>query len=148
VTKENLQKSFSLYLDEIDKCVEAKCYWALLHVLLTIPDICGSLLERKNNGVQERYMKWIKSYYHPEKSGITPSDLFQMRNSLLHNGSTTVNYRKSNYCHFSFVNPDAFDLNIHHHIDDGLQKDDEHSYSGNGRRNEKSSGFLVQFTSE
>jgi len=42
-TIEQLRNDFALYIEEIQRCENAKCYWALLHVLLALPDVCASL---------------------------------------------------------------------------------------------------------
>lgn len=40
---EQLKKDFALCVEEIDRCEQTKCYEALVHILLALPDVCASL---------------------------------------------------------------------------------------------------------
>jgi hypothetical protein len=42
-TPEELEKAFAVYFDEIERCRRAGAYWALLHVVVALPDICAAL---------------------------------------------------------------------------------------------------------
>ena len=118
-TIEQLRNDFALYIEEIDGCERAKCYWALLHILLALPDVCASLetdpASAKPN-VGNRYVDWCAAYL-PSSAAVSGSDRYQMRNALLHSGSTTAqNLGKThhtNYVHFSYVDPETFDVSAH-----------------------------------
>jgi hypothetical protein len=118
---EQLKNDFSLYFQEIDRCEHAKCYWALLHMLLTLPDVCASL-EAGNEKVGDRYVRWCKAYF-PNNPAISASDRYQMRNALLHHGSTTADNlgkdHHTQYFHFSYVDPDTSNVTIHGRTDQG-----------------------------
>lgn len=122
-TIDQLRNDFALYLDEIRRCEEAKCYWALLHLLLALPDVCASL-ETDPAGslpkVGDRYVAWCSAYL-PSSATVSAADRYQMRNALLHAGSTTAqNLRKTHhtgYTHFSYVDPDTFDVSVHYTTD-------------------------------
>lgn len=99
--------------------MNAKCYWALLHILLALPDVCATLeteLEHTKKGVGDRYVDWCTSYM-PKSPVVSGDDRWQMRNALLHSGSTAAhNYGKthnSGYTHFSFVDPETFGVSFH-----------------------------------
>lgn len=115
-TVHQLRSDFALYLEEIERCLGAKCYWALLHVLLTLPDVCASLEADPASKVGDRYVDWCDRYL-PVGPAVSGADRYQMRNALLHSGSTTAqNLGKSHqtaYTHFSFVDPDTFDVTVH-----------------------------------
>jgi hypothetical protein len=119
-TIEQLRNNFALYIEEIERCENAKCYWALLHVLLALPDVCASLetdtASAKKSLVGERYVDWCEAYF-PKSPTVSGDDRYQMRNALLHSGSTTAqNLGKTHhtgYAHFSFVDPDTFDVSVH-----------------------------------
>ena len=117
---DEIENVFSIYLNEIDRCEQAKCYWALLHLLLTIPDVCGAL-EKPKYEVVDRYVKWCEENM-PHTTNIKASDRYQMRNSLLHTGSSTVHNRgnkyASKYSHFSYVDPETMAINLHDTVDD------------------------------
>ena len=118
-TVQQLRSDFGLYLEEIERCLDAKCYWALLHVLLALPDVCASLeADPVTNSpkVGARYVDWCETYL-PVGPAVSGADRYQMRNALLHSGSTTAqNLGKTHqtaYTHFSFVDPDTFDVTVH-----------------------------------
>lgn len=117
MTVQKLRSHFALYLEEIDRCLDAKCYWALLHVLLALPDVCASLEADPATKVGDRYVKWCDSYL-PVGPAVSGVDRYHMRNALLHSGSTTAQNlgktHQTSYTHFSFVDPDTFDLSVHH----------------------------------
>lgn len=118
-TIEQLRMDFTLYFNEIERCETAKCYWALLHVLLALPDICTSMETDPKilkKGVGDRYVEWCSAYL-PKNPVISAADRYQMRNALLHSGSTTAQnlYKKHHTCytHFSFLDPETFDITVH-----------------------------------
>jgi hypothetical protein len=119
-TIEQLRNDFALYIEEIERCENAKCYWALLHVLLALPDVCATLetdqASIKKPSVGNRYVDWCRAYL-PSNPTVSGADRYQMRNALLHTGSTTAkNLGKTHqtaYTHFSYVDPDTFDVSVH-----------------------------------
>lgn len=118
-TINQLRKDFALYFEEIERCEKAKCYWALLHVLLTLPDVCATLETDqtiKKASVGDRYVGWCDAYL-PNNPALSGADRYQMRNALLHSGSSTAQNRfkshNTNYTHFSFIDPDTFDVSVH-----------------------------------
>jgi hypothetical protein len=119
-TIEQLRNDFSLYIEEIERCENAKCYWALLHVLLALPDVCATLETdpaSAKSDVGERYVDWCAAYFS-ESPAVSGKDRYQMRNALLHSGSTTAQnlFKKhhTDYVHFSYVDPDTFDVSVHY----------------------------------
>lgn len=118
-TIQQLRNDFALYIEEIERCENAKCYWALLHVLLALPDVCASLETEPastNSRVGDRYVDWCAAYL-PASPAVSGADRYQMRNALLHTGSTTAQNlgktHQTGYTHFSFVDPDTFDVSVH-----------------------------------
>jgi hypothetical protein len=118
-TIEQLRTDFALYTDEIERCQKAKCHWALLHLLLALPDVCASLETdpASPSKVGDRYVDWCNSYL-PASPAVSGADRYQMRNAVLHAGSATAqNLGKTHqtvYTHFSFVDPDSFDVSVQH----------------------------------
>ena len=117
-TIEQLRDDFAIYTNEIERCEKTECYLALLHILLALPDVCARLetdpASKKEGG--DLYVEWCAAYF-PKNSVVSGADRYQMRNSLLHSGSTTAqNLGKTHhtgYRHFSFVDPDTFDVSVH-----------------------------------
>ena len=118
-TIEQLRKDFALYIEEIGRCEMAKCYWALLHILLALPDVCATLetnAASAMSGVGDRYVAWCAAYFH-KRPAVSGADRYQMRNALLHSGSTTAKNlgkkHQTGYTHFSYVDSDTFDISVH-----------------------------------
>ena len=42
-TVDDLTTAFNVYFDEMTACEKNGCYWALLHLLVSLPDICAAL---------------------------------------------------------------------------------------------------------
>jgi hypothetical protein len=115
-TIQQLRGDFALYVEEMERCEAMKCYWALLHILLSIPDVCASLEASQGSEVGDRYVAWCTKHL-PQNPVVSGADRYQMRNALLHAGSTTSqNFGKKHqteYRHFSYVDPQGFDVSVH-----------------------------------
>ena len=131
MTVSELERKFEVHLTEMKKCERAECYWALLHLAVVVPDICGSL-ETPDAKVGARYVRWCKENL-PKGDKVRPGDRYQLRNSLLHEGSSRSapnkvtgsadppEEQKTQYATFSFVDPGAAPIEVHHL--DRLEKD-------------------------
>ena len=86
-TVSQLQTDFGVYFREMENCEKAGCWWALLHLLLVMPDVCGSL-EDPSRGITERYTDWCARFL--ASPVLNHFDWFQMRNALFHQGSSTT----------------------------------------------------------
>lgn len=133
-TVSDLKSEFHVYFDEMDRCKLGTCHWALIHLLLAIPDICASLQRPPNSQpdrkVGSRYLDWCDAHM-PKHPLVTSGDRYQMRNVVLHLGSSTTEpaRRKTSgkgppkgqtqYDHFSFLTPGVIDKNVHHTTDAG-----------------------------
>lgn len=115
-TIEQLRGDFVLYVNEIDRCLETKCHLALLHVLLVLPDVCAALEASPGAGVGDRYVAWCSKHL-PTSATVSGADRYQMRNSLLHAGSTTAQNlhkkHRTGYEYFSYIDPEGFDVSVH-----------------------------------
>jgi hypothetical protein len=90
LTKGDLRYRFSIYAGEVGRCKKSGCYWSLLHLLLSIPDICSALEVEvradKGKDVGERYSKWCWKYLATaEFDGM---DWWDARNTVLQQGMT------------------------------------------------------------
>jgi hypothetical protein len=110
LTTDDLTAAFKVYYTEMERCEEAGCYWALLHLVLVLPDICARLESTDSTDVGKRYTRWC-SQYLPSNASLTPDDRYQIRNAVLHEGSTLPN--KSQYRSISFVEPGATRGEVH-----------------------------------
>jgi len=90
-----------------------------MHILLVLPDVCATLETDPTDvktEVGDRYVNWCKSHL-PNNPAVSGADRYQMRNALLHRGSTTPqNLGKKHhtiYKHFSYVDPETTDISFH-----------------------------------
>jgi hypothetical protein len=113
MTFDQLRAAFAVYYVEMDRCEQAGAYWALLHLALVIPDICAALESGNETKVGERYTKWCDENF-PQNPDVRSLDRYQIRNALLHEGSTLPS--KSQYGSISFVEPGAADVEVHQNV--------------------------------
>lgn len=97
------ENTFKVYLDEIDRCVTGKCYWALLHLLLVLPDVCAAMETDDGTTKGERYQGWCERFLADLL--ITATDWYQMRCIILHQGRTIDAKQISQYAGFAFSQP-------------------------------------------
>lgn len=121
-TVEKLSAAFAVYWDEIDRCKKAEAYWSLLHLVLVLPDVCASLEAGASPKVgDDRYIKWCAENF-PANKRMKPVDRYQIRNAVLHSGSTLTESRskrpdkQTQYTSISFVQPGAVDVDVHQDV--------------------------------
>ncbi len=120
-TVDELTNAFAVYYSEMDRCEKAGAYWALLHLTLVLPDICAALESDPKKKVGERYIHWCAAHFAPDQR-MTAGDRFQMRNAVLHEGTTLPANRAAHasqhtqYSSFSFVEPGAVNVEVHQNI--------------------------------
>lgn len=102
MTPDELERSFSVYFEEIKRCARAKCFWALLHLLVILPDICAALEADDGKADDGRYRNWCRRYFPGDKA-FTHEDQYAIRCALLHQGRTVTD--RGRYGSFSFVQP-------------------------------------------
>lgn len=83
-----LEQTFKVYFDEMQRCVKGKCYWALLHLVLVLPDVCAAMESVNGESDDGRYRNWCKRYLSDEM--INPDDWYRMRCVILHQGRTSM----------------------------------------------------------
>lgn len=81
----DLEKAFHVYLDEIERCRQAGTYRALLHVLVSLPDICAAL-EDTGWVTGEKYVEWCRRYC-PCTDVVTAEVYREIRDIVLRPGS-------------------------------------------------------------
>lgn len=102
MTAADLERAFKTYFDEIDRCISSKCYWALLHLVVVLPDICAALESPTGDaGSGGPYRAWCKENF--AGGYLSAEDRYEIRCCLLHQGRTTVN--RGRYTSYSFVQP-------------------------------------------
>lgn len=120
-TVDELTNAFAVYYSETDRCEKAGAYWALLHLALVLPDICAALESDPKAKVGTHYIDWCVAHF-PSNPRLTAGDRYQMRNAVLHEGTTLPTTRAADtsqhtqYSSFSFVEPGAANVEVHQNI--------------------------------
>lgn len=103
MTIQQLEETFAVHLPDLERVRSSKCYWPDLHVVLTLPDICGALESSDGVATGARYRDWCAR--NLPKTLLTPADRYKIRCSVLHQGSSLPD-TPSQYASVSFVDPD------------------------------------------
>ena len=99
---EALARAFQLYWDDMERCRQAKAYWALLHVTVCLPDICAALESPDGEAKGKRYEAWCDKYLpHPKLPG---TERWALRNKVLHQGRAATD-KPGRYARFAFGQP-------------------------------------------
>src|SRR5262245_6220406 len=120
-TSDDFKAAFAVYYQEREKCEAAGAYWALLHRAVVLPDICAALESDPTAKTGVRYIDWCAAHF-PSNPRLTAGDRYQMRNAVLHEGTTLPTNRaagprqRTQYGSFSFVEPGAVDVEVHQNI--------------------------------
>ena len=88
------------YVAEMHAAMEHKLYISALNAALIIPDVCATALDEGNWTNGGKYIAWVNRYLKPELerlgcSELSAGDVYQLRNSVLHNGSLATNAGKA-----------------------------------------------------
>ena len=109
LTRSSLENIFRVYFDEIKRCIDGKCYWALLHVILVLPDVCGAMETNDGEATPQKYKNWCKRYLADKL--ITSDDWYRMRCIVLHQGRSSD--ERAQYAWFSFGQPSKTGSSVH-----------------------------------
>src|SRR6187402_3006998 len=100
---ETLQNTFRAYFETMEQCVRGRAYWALLHVLVVLPDVCAAMEREDGDADDGAYRNWCKRFLADQT--MKPGDWYRLRCLLLHQGRTRDDQGKSQYEHFRFSHP-------------------------------------------
>lgn len=109
LTRPALEQTFKVYFDEMKRCIDGKCYWALLHIVLVLPDVCAAMETDNGDAATPKYLNWCKRYLADKK--IKAEDWYRMRCVILHQGRTLD--KKCKYSAFSFSQPNEDGSIVH-----------------------------------
>src|SRR5262245_45193585 len=82
--RRELESSFKVHFNEMDNCEKNKCYWALLHLVVILPDICAALETNNGETDGDKYQKWCEKNLSNPK--LAKQDWWAIRCGLLHQG--------------------------------------------------------------
>jgi hypothetical protein len=120
MTTADLESAFQVYFRPLLEIRTSKCYFPVLHVVLSLPDICAALEDSQHEQSGQKYVDWCDTYL---KSGnASGTDWWNLRCSLFHLGSGNPRPKgkhKPNHVSFSFVDPDSLAPGWHLHVTPG-----------------------------
>jgi hypothetical protein len=101
-TTAQLTDAFRVPLAEMDRCVTGQCYWALLHLVVVIPDICSALEAANSKATKAGYINWCQRMFPPgPPAPLNPIERYELRCIVLHQGRTLAS--RGRYAYYKFV---------------------------------------------
>lgn len=91
-------------IEEIERCICAKCYFGALALALTLPDICGQVECPNESRVGVRYVNWFSKFVKPLYFPSGPSapqnqfdgeSCYVLRCAFLHSGNYDLRQQKT-----------------------------------------------------
>ncbi len=86
LTRGELENKFTIYFEEVSRCLKHRCGWSLLHLMLALPDVCGALESDDGVATGPRYKDWCRRYLTDPL--LLPAERWDLRCVLLHQGRT------------------------------------------------------------
>ncbi len=96
--------TFQDYLDEIQKCIDNKCFIASLTMALLIPDICGKVVHPEYSKCEKVYKMWYSKYMgneiassldvNRETPWISEDVAYSLRCQMLHDAAPNIEKSK------------------------------------------------------
>lgn len=86
-------------INDMNKALEAECYYAALAIALMLPDICSKAEYPEDNKTRKRYIKWFDNFIgkyercnknNEETPYLSGKIVYSLRNSFLHLGNPHV----------------------------------------------------------
>jgi hypothetical protein len=99
-TSGDIIAALKVYDDEVARCIAGRCYWALLHLTVVLPDVCAALQAPDGATTRTRYIEWVRRYLADDL--MSGEDWYSVRCSLLHQGRT---FGGGRYSRYSFGQP-------------------------------------------
>ncbi len=106
----DLEQAFRLYFTEMERCTAAGHHFALLHVILALPDVCAAL-EDPTAPVAQRYEAWCGRYHRHDL--LSPGEFYDLRCKLLHQGQA-VGRGRGRYRTYTF--PVHASISVHRYV--------------------------------
>lgn len=110
VSVDELETAFQVYFDEIERCRTSGTYWALLHVLVSLPDICAGLESESGWATAAKYVAWCECYCPLD--GLTAEGYREIRDKVLHEGRTLTESGRL----YRFTRPEASGDRFHRRL--------------------------------
>lgn len=104
-----LEHAFRVYFADIERCLHAGAHWALLHMLVSLPDVCAALQASTGKTNERFYREWCRAFC-TRWDWMTDDDYWEIRNRVLHQGrtvGTTAQGRERRYYKFLTTGPEG-----------------------------------------
>lgn len=98
-------------IDDIEFAVEHQRWLIALAGTLALPDICAALQSDDGETTGRRYRSWVRSNVGEAYPNLDPHELYKMRCSFLHQGSSSA----AQYAKVMFLGPES-PVGIHHMV--------------------------------
>lgn len=89
-------------IKEIAIALKNDCWFVALNTALTLPDICGKA-EYPDYGDKRRYIEWLKKYELGIDNFIKASEVYALRNCMLHQGTPSIKGNGKNIDEFEII---------------------------------------------
>lgn len=95
-------------INDIETAARQGLWIVALTSALALPDMCAAVGSENGRTTGAKYKNWVEKYLQPKYPRLNPEELYQMRNSLLHQGTSGTDA----YSRLLFVHP-AARLHVH-----------------------------------
>lgn len=129
-------------IDDVNKALDAECYYAALSLVLTFPDICGKAEFPQERIIAKRYIRWYdehigqfeqcncKECLEVPMPYLSGEVIYSLRNSFLHQGTPNIEPIKIKNINNKI---DTFELVIESKKPFNLYSDSASIHNGNTR---------------
>src|SRR5215831_18001792 len=97
-----LSNALKGYWQDAERCFNSKAFWCLLHVSVSLPDLCAALESSDGNATPQRYKNWCKKYF--TQPAFNGNERYKMRCKVLHQGRARPS-KPGRYSLFAFEQP-------------------------------------------
>jgi hypothetical protein len=70
-TQAEMGQAFATYFKEMEDCAAHGCFWALLHVVMVMPDVCSALESETNESSGKRHVQWCERCRRTKRRSTT-----------------------------------------------------------------------------
>ncbi|TXI02835.1 MAG: hypothetical protein E6Q70_17265 [Pseudomonas monteilii] len=114
----------------IRAAINHRCWYVALSSALTLPDVCGRLMEPAEKSSEKRYANWFREWMQPLYTSVVPgegeriflsgSDCYALRCSYLHEGGGDITNQRARKAlekfHFISPAPPPLDWKLHRNL--------------------------------
>ena len=114
LAKGELSNALEVYWRDAARCFNSKAFWCLLHVTVSLPDVCAALESTDGNATFQRYKNWCDKYF--AQPALNGTERYKIRCKVLHQGRARPS-RPGRYAMFAFGQPHSSGAVDHLRVD-------------------------------